>query len=292
MIKSMTGFCRSEVIYKDIACSVEIRSVNHRFLDAKVHLPRQFQYFEETLKKQVKSSLNRGKVDIYLQFDEETEKDEKLSINAPFWENVKSTVKVLEEDLDRTIQVNLSDLLNMKGLLVYDREEKDTEVYEKLFAMAIERGIEDLTTMRKREGQLLHKELMRHVETLQRLIKEVPQFRETVVENHKQRLRKNLKTLGLKYEQDDPRIMQEIGIFLDRSDISEEVERFNTHLIQLRDLLENDGPAGRKLDFILQELNREANTLCSKANHTLITQTGVELKSEIEKIREQIQNIE
>ncbi|MCP4757012.1 MAG: YicC family protein [Proteobacteria bacterium] len=292
MIRSMTGFCKSEAVFENITCNIEIRSVNHRFFDAKVHLPRQFQYLEDKLKKQLKSSISRGKIDVYFQVDAEIEQTEKLSINPSLWENVKSTVKTFEKDLGKEVQINMSGLLGIKGLVVYEQEEKNLEDYEKIFDLAMEKGVPELLEMKKREGELLYKEIIQHVDQLQKLIEEIPKYREEIIEKQREKFEKNLKTLALKYDQNDPRIMQEIGIFLDRCDITEEIERFRTHLIQMRDLLSSSDPVGRKLDFLLQELNREANTLCSKSNHTSTTQTGVELKCEIEKIREQIQNIE
>lgn len=292
MIRSMTGFCKLEVSHADVTCRIEIRSVNHRFLDAKIHLPNQFQLLEELLKKQVKDFAHRGKIDIYLQVDSNTEQSQKLTINSTLWENLKYTVKTLEDDIGRKIPINLSDLIGIKGLLTYEQEEIKVEDMEILFSKAIKQGMAELIKMREREGELLLKEITQHLETLKDLITEIPQYCQKVSENYRHKLQKNLQSLELKYDQNDPRIMQEIGIFLDRSDITEEVERFSSHLIQMEELLKNDESVGRKLDFILQELNREANTLCSKSNHIKLSQTGIELKHEIEKIREQVQNIE
>ncbi len=292
MIKSMTGFCKSDVTFNDITCDVEVRSVNHRFLELKIHLPRQFQSMEEMLKKQVRKMISRGKVDVYLQLNGQNSQNEKLSVAGPVLENFKALIGILEKDIGRKVDINMSDLLHVKGLMVYEQDEKDPELYENLFSMAVEEGINELVKMRKREGDLLNTEIMTHVEKLQSLMQDVPAYLKEVLKNYSQKLKRNLKTLEVKYDPDDPRIMQEIGIFMDRSDITEEIERFNAHLVQMRELLVKEIPVGRKLDFILQELNREVNTLCSKSNHIQITQTGVELKSEIEKIREQIQNIE
>jgi len=292
MIKSMTGFCKSDVTFNNITCNVEVRSVNHRFLELRILLPKQFQSMEELLKRQARQMISRGKVDIYLQLNEQGEQDEKLSIADSVLENLKALIGILEKDIGRKIEINMSDLLHIKGLMIYKQDEKEPELYEKLFSMAVEEGINELIKMRQREGELLNTEIMTHVEKLQSLMQDVPKYVEEVVKNYSQRLKKNLKNLEVKYNPDDPRIMQEIGIFMDRSDITEEIERFNVHLVQMRELLVEDIPVGRKLDFILQELNREVNTLCSKSNHIQITQTGMELKSEIEKIREQIQNIE
>ncbi|MBU2512238.1 YicC family protein [bacterium] len=292
MIKSMTGFCKTEAEYKELRCNVEVKSVNHRFLESRIHLPRQFQYLEENLKRLLKQKINRGKVDVYIQLDETHILDEKLSLNPNVLKNVNSIIEGIEKDIHRDLQVNLSDLLQVKGLFKYEQEEKTLEDYEALFSLAVEKGAEELIKMRSREGELLFADIMEHVELMQKYVGQVPELREEVVESHRQRLKKNLENLQLKYDDDDPRIMQEVGVFMDRSDITEEVERFGSHLVQMRELMLSDEPTGRKLDFLMQEFHREANTLCSKANHIQVTQIGVDLKCEIEKIREQVQNIE
>ena len=292
MIKSMTGFCKTEVSHKELRCNVEVRSVNHRFLESRVFLPKQFQNLEDSLKKELKQKLSRGKVDVTFQLGEEVTPEEKLSVDTKVWDNVKSIVSLLEKDIGRDLRVSMSDLLAVKGLLAYQQDEKDAEEYEALFRQSLEQGIKELVKMRQREGELLYQEIIGHVDNLQELINKVPTFQEEVLTGYRQRLANNLEKLQVTYDKDDPRILQEVGIFMDRADITEEIERFNSHLVQMRELLAGNDAVGRKLDFILQELYREANTLCSKANHIQVTQVGVDLKCEIEKIREQVQNIE
>lgn len=292
MIKSMTGFCKTEVIHQDINCSIEIRSVNHRYLEARMYLPKQFQYYEEPLKRKLKKTIHRGKVDVFFQLDAINGKAEKLSVNTEIWSNVKSIVSMLEKDVGHTIQLGLTDLLQIKGLLAYEQEDLNAGEFEALFEKAVERAAAELTIMREREGELLAKEIEDHITALEALVKKLPEYRQEVINAYRQRLEKNLQLLQVSLDENEPRISQEIGLFIDKSDVTEEIERINTHLVQFRELIESNEPVGRKLDFILQELFREANTLCSKANHIQVTQIGVEMKSEIEKIREQIQNIE
>lgn len=293
MIKSMTGFCKTDMQYRDLSCSIEIKSVNHRFLDARIHLPKQFQQLEEEVKKQIKGPVQRGKIDVYIQLDKGDEEADRLKLDLNVWENVKAIVSDVEKDLGKPVQINMSDLLSIKNLLSYEQDETIvTEDYKILFDKAVQKGVEELVVMRQREGELLLKELRVHIDNLKQLLQEIAVYKQEALENQRLKLQKNIETLGIKYETDDPRITQEIGIFIDRSDITEEIERFNSHLVQMNELFESPEAVGRKLDFILQELNREANTLCSKSNHISITQIGVNLKSEIEKIREQVQNIE
>ncbi len=289
----MTGFCKTDVQYQNLSCSIEIKSVNHRFLDARIHLPKQFQHLEEEIKKQMKGPIQRGKVDVYIQLEKADEEKERLKLNLDVWENVKSIVSDVEQDLGKPVQIKLSDLLSIKNLLSYEQDETDkTDDYKILFEKAVQKGVEELLTMRQREGELLLKELRLHIDNMKNLLQEISVYKQEALENQRLKLQKNIEALGIKYEANDPRITQEIGIYIDRSDITEELERFKSHLIQMNELFESHEAIGRKLDFILQELNREANTLCSKSNHISITQIGVNLKSEIEKIREQVQNIE
>lgn len=289
----MTGFCKAEIQHQNLSCSIEIKSVNHRFLDARIHLPKQFQYLEEPLKKKIKGPLQRGKVDVYIQLEKNIEDKERLKLDQKVWENVKAIVSDIEKDLGEAVRVNLSDLLNIKNLIIYEQEEEESaDLYLELFSMAIERGVDELNRMRQREGELLMKEMVLHMDEMRELLSGISAFQQEALEGQRAKLQKNIETLGVKYDADDPRILQEIGIFLDRSDITEELERFNSHLVQMEELFQSGDAIGRKLDFIMQELNREANTLCSKSNHISITQIGVGLKSEIEKVREQVQNIE
>lgn len=293
MIKSMTGFCKADVQDQDLSCSIEIKSVNHRFLDARVHLPRQFQQMEETVKKQIKGPVQRGKVDVYIQLENAEDQKEQLKLDRDVWDNVKSIVTDIEQDLGSTVEINLSGLLSIKNLLSYEQTENDSmDDYLGLFNKAVQVGIGELVKMRQREGELLLKELKMHIDNMKELLQGISAYKEEALDNQRSKLQKNIETLGIKYDEDDPRITQEIGIFLDRSDITEELERFNSHLVQMEELFQSPEAIGRKLDFLLQELNREANTLCSKSNHIGITQIGVTLKSEIEKVREQVQNIE
>lgn len=289
----MTGFCKSEVQHHDLSCSIEIKSVNHRFLDTRIHLPKRFQHLEEGFKKLLKGPIQRGKIDVYLQVENGSEEEESLKLDTKVWENVKGILSDIEMDLGKTVQISLSDLLSIKNLLLYEQKEaEDMEAYKALFETAIQKGIEELTRMRQREGELLLVELEKHMNNLAESITRISGYKEETLENQRLKLQKNVEALGVKFEVSDPRIMQEIGIFIDRSDITEEIERFNSHLVQMNELFNSQEAVGRKLDFLLQELNREANTLCSKSSHILVSQIGIGLKSEIEKIREQVQNIE
>jgi len=293
MIKSMTGFCKCEAVFKNVTCAIELKSVNNRFLDAKLFLPKSFAYLEESLKKTIKQFIQRGKVDVYFQLETAAENQDQLRLDPWVWENVKEILKTLEKELDRPIPFSVSDLVGVKNLLRYERTDVLTpEEFEILFQQATEKGVKELLQMKQREGMILLDDLRQHLAAIRQLMVELPPHLAEAQERLKLKLQKNLMTLGLEDRSQEPRILQEIGILIDRSDITEEIERIQAHLVQMTELLEKDAEVGRKLDFLLQELNREVNTICSKSNHLPITQIGIALKSEIEKIREQVQNIE
>jgi uncharacterized protein (TIGR00255 family) len=292
MIRSMTGYCKTDVSFEGLTCDVEIRSVNSRHLDIRLNMPHQFVYLDEKLKKLIRKRIGRGKLDVQLHPEQTHEESEKLTLNESLWQQLMAIAGKVEIQTDKPLALQLSDLFGIKGLLTFEQNEIDHTDYEGLLSKAVDKGIDELLKMREREGELLLKEISQYSDELRQMIQLIPQYREEVIEKYRQKITKNFKSLELKYDQNDPRLMQELGIFLDRMDNSEEIDRFNAHLTQLADLMDKNEPAGRKLEFILQELNREANTICAKSNHTQITQTGIEIKNIIEKLREQAQNIE
>ena len=271
---------------------IEIRSVNHRYLEPRIRLPRQFKCFENELINQTKSAVSRGKLEIDITLKPAVLPQAKYSLNQVLWQNVCELIRIAGKHLDHQINVTLSDLFNVKDLLVPDSAEIDLEAFKNLFNKAIDEGMRGLIEMREREGQLLTQTILQHLVRMETYLEEIEKNKGKIVDKFKQKLQKNITQIAADYDENDPRILQEIGLFLDKSDITEEIERLNTHFTHFRELLDSNKAIGRKLDFLLQEFNREANTLCSKANHTKIARCGVELKCEIEKLREQVQNIE
>lgn len=292
MIRSMTGFYRTEVHQGSLSCNIEIRSVNHRYLECRIRLPHPFKCFESELANRTKSLVARGRMEIDITLEQGVLPEERYCLNSPLWQNICHLVKNAERGLGRQIHVGLSDLFHSKGLLARESAEIDPEVFQILFAKAVDEGLRGVIEMREREGQLLHGVILKHLAHMEEHVEKIEKNKQEVIDRYKQRLKKNLKQIAADYDENDPRILQEIGLFLDKCDITEEIERFRAHLTHFRGLLNGKEAVGRKLDFLLQEFNREANTICSKANHTGIARQGVELKSEIEKLREQIQNVE
>jgi len=288
----MTGFFRADIQQEDLSCTVEIRSVNHRHLETKLYLPKTLQQFEEPLKKIVKQHLKRGKVDVNLTCSSLIGEQDFLEVSPSHLENLKILISSLEKELEAKIPISMTDILNMKGLLAYQPNELDKDSILLLFEKAVLQGVQGLISMREKEGILLEKDINEHLRKMGELINQVPNYNPILEEQYRTRIKNRLNSLNLDFDSNDPRIQQEIGMLLERADVTEEVERFKAHLSHINDLLRSEETVGRKLDFLLQEFNREANTICSKSGHSKITEIGVELKCEVEKVREQIQNIE
>ena len=292
MIKSMTGFGKVEQAQGGLVCQVEMRSVNHRHLETRVFLPKAYSQFEEDFKKELKLSLSRGKVDVQVSLSFEGQTEEKLSYDESVLEGFLALKKQLEAKLEQPLPINMNDLLQLKGLFTYSQPEVDEGEILKLFKTALNEAAKQLVAMRSTEGGLLAKEMQARLAYMATLIEPITNYKQELTDIYKSRLENAVQQAGGIFSSEDPRILQEVGIFIDKGDVTEELERLRTHLTHFNELIESNEPVGRKLDFLLQEFNREANTLCSKAGHAKVAEIGVELKVEIEKLREQVQNIE
>lgn len=292
MIKSMTGFAKVELVKHNLVCQVEMRSVNHRHLEARINLPRAYQHWEEDLKKGLRNHVQRGKLDAQLNLERSGEAAERLKLDPHALADLQSLKGQLETALGQPISLSMGDLLQFKGLIGYAQPDLDEAMVLALMNDAMDQAAQGLAAMRLREGELLAGEMLTRLDYMAGLVGQVPAFRDEVIARYKERLKEAMETLAGTVNPDDPRILAEVGIFIDKSDVTEEVERFRTHLTHFRELIHSEEAVGRKLDFLLQEFNREANTLCSKAGHAKISEIGVTLKVEIEKLREQVQNIE
>lgn len=292
MIQSMTGFAKVEESQGKLLCQVEMRTVNSRHLDARIFLPKAFLSQEEETKRLIRQFVTRGKLDCHVSLSLEGESEERLCLNPEVLTNLKSLRGQLEESLGQSIPMDMNALMQVKGLFNYEQPQMDEKEALALIRSTIEKACKELVAMRSREGELLGQEIDQRLQTMKQLIDQVEPLREDMIQAYKERLLQRIEKMDLSFDKDDPRLMQEIGLMIDRSDVTEEIERFNTHLVHFAELMVSGEPVGRKMDFMMQEFNREANTLCSKAGNSAITEIGVNLKVEIEKIREQVQNIE
>lgn len=292
MIKSMTGFGRGEHEEFGRSYIVEIKSVNHRYSDISVKLPKQLSYLEDTIRKIVSEHISRGKIDIYITQNKYSEDEIKVTVDKAL---VSSYIKALNELRDTyklEDDITVSNVSRFPDVLMVDRVEDDKDKVWNTLSAAIEESLKNLTEMREREGQKLFDDLTKRADYIRSMVDEIKGRSPIVVQEYKTKLEERIKQLLDDVPVDESRIAQEVAIFADKSSITEEIVRLYSHIDQLQSILGEDDPVGRKLDFLVQEMNREINTIGSKASDIIITRYVVDVKSEIEKIREQIQNIE
>jgi uncharacterized protein (TIGR00255 family) len=292
MLKSMTGFGRGEGETTLGKVFVEARSVNHRYCDINIKLPKRLAAFENRIKELIRSRVSRGRIDVSVKLDSTGE--EKLQLNVDFHlaEQYYRALQSLKEKLQLKDKITLELLAGAKDLITAKEETADLEPYWQEIVPILERSFQDMDDMKRCEGDLLAKDLQQRLRRIAQLLKAIEEQYPSRVEAYQNRLSERLRSLLGGMEVDPYRFQQEIALLAERTDITEETVRAESHLTQFVALLKMDEPVGRKMDFLLQEINREVNTVSSKANEIEISQRVVEIKGELEKIREQVQNIE
>jgi len=292
MVRSMTGYGRGECEEFGRSFIVEIKTVNHRYSDISIKLPRQLSYLEDNIRKLVLSCISRGKIDVYVSQVKYSEEDVEVSIDTALTSAyLKALYELrdefkLEDDITVSMVSRFPDILNVTKI-----EEENDEIWNTL-KKTIDKALNNLMQMREAEGQKLIKDITERGEYIRSIIKLIEERSPLVIKEYKVRLEDRIKEIIGDINVDESRIAAEVAIFADRCSINEEIVRMYSHLDQLITILKEQNPVGRKLDFLVQEMNREINTIGSKANDIIISRNVVEVKSEIEKIREQIQNIE
>jgi uncharacterized protein (TIGR00255 family) len=291
MVVSMTGFGRSKVDSEQHTVTVEMKSVNHRFSECFIRMPRQLMKLEDKIKKQVSQSVKRGKVDIFITITGDGLVHKNLHIDWKLIQDYYQLVNKVKETFSLKDELQLSHLLNREEFVMIEEMEEENEELEQLVLKAVAQAANDLRQMREKEGELLKKDFLTHLNHFETKIGELADHAPKLVDQYRERLRKRI----LEYNEtsfDESRLLTEVAIFADKSDITEELTRLESHIQYFHSSLTGEGPVGRKLDFMIQEMNREVNTIGSKANDSFIATIVVELKSTLEKLREQVQNVE
>ena len=292
MIYSMTGYGSADGLSGKTALHVELKSVNNRFLDCSVRLPRSVVFAEESVKNQVQARIGRGKVDVFVTVDSSQEDDVQVTLNEPLLRAYKQAVEKMGLDFLIPNDMGAAAYSRIPDIFILEKKELDREVFLKDLTDTVSAALDAICAMRAREGERLKADLLGKLAELEDLRRAVlARSPETVREYREKllaRMREVLDTAGI----DESRILTEAALFADKVAVDEELVRLDSHFRQFRDLLDSGGAVGRKLDFLIQELNREVNTIGSKCVDLEITKTVVEMKSVIEKIREQAQNLE
>ncbi|ABQ27324.1 YicC/YloC family endoribonuclease [Geotalea uraniireducens] len=292
MIKSMTGYGKAEVDLPTGRIIVEIRSVNHRYGEIFVKLPRMFLPFENDIKKAVSQRLKRGKIEVFVQREESAGGTAGPAVNLPLARSYYRAFSSIREALGLAEEVSLALIAAQKDVMGVSESVAAPESVPEELMTAVQRATDSLDAMRSREGETLLDDLRKRRSLLSVIIDRVAERSPLVVAEFAARIKERVAQLALDSTVTDERLAQEVAIMADRCDITEELVRFNSHLQQFDETLALNEPVGRKLDFLLQEINREVNTIGSKANDAEIALCVVELKAELERIREQVQNIE
>ena len=292
MIKSMTGFGSAKGTVEGIEVTVELKSVNNRYLDTSVRLPRSFMFAEETIKSAVQSHISRGKVDVFVTINTAMADDMAVVVNEPLLKGYIDAIKHISEEYELPSDMTAMTVSRFPDVLSVEKRELDADAVAAGIREIAEQALNDFDSMRLREGEKLRDDVLSKLDTINGLVSTVEENAPKTVAEYRERLLQKLNdvigTAGI----DESRILTEAAIFADKVAVDEETVRLRSHMSQLKTMINGASPTGRKIDFLIQEFNREANTIGSKCQNADIAHVVVDLKSEIEKIREQIQNIE
>ena len=291
-MRSMTGFGRERSIIGGKEYLIEIRSVNSRYNEFNVKLPRLYTYLEEKLKTLLKAEISRGKVEVYLSVTDVEDKSTSVTVNVPVVRNYLEEMRRCGTELGLLDDLKLSDIFRMTDAFTVVRNEADEEEIWQAVKTVAEAALARFAEMREKEGEKLRADILEKLSNIEKMTEEIEKISPETSAAYRQRLYDKLKELLDGVQPDEQRVLTEAAIFAEKIAVDEETVRLHSHFKQFREMADETAPVGRKLDFLVQELNREANTIGSKAQDMRITKLVIDIKSEIEKIREQIQNIE
>lgn len=291
-MQSMTGYGKAEYSENGITLTVELKTVNNRFLDVIPKYPRAFISLDDLIRKTVQSKIKRGRVELFVTYQNTNESGKTLVVDKSLAEQYVKLAKEFESEYSLTNDFCVMSLMRSPDVVTEQMGEDGTEFLADVLKDTLERALDNLIDMRKTEGAKLEKDILSRAETVEKLVTEICDRAPSIKADFETRLRTKMEEILGDVKYDEARLLQEVAIFADRSNIDEELTRLKSHIAQLRDICKNGVDAGKKLDFLMQEFNRETNTVCSKSNDLEITRRGLALKNEIEKMREQVQNIE
>lgn len=291
MIKSMTSYANSKYEVDGRTYTVEIKSVNHKYSDITIKMPRILNSLEDGIRKKISKYISRGKIEVFIGFQNFSDKGKNIKVNRDLAKVYINELKALATETNIIDNINVIDISKFPDILNIESEE-DEVLIEKELNFALDEALEKFVAMREGEGKRLIQDIENRLNIIESLVNKVSSASQNLISDYVDKLRKRIKELLEGETIDEARLSQEVVIYADKCSIEEEVTRLKSHIAQFREMLKMDSPIGKKMDFLIQEMNRETNTIGSKANSLEITNSVVEIKNEIENIREQIQNIE
>lgn len=291
MIKSMTGYGKSTYSSNSREYQMEIKSVNHRYLDINVKLPRAISYLEEDIKKQISIMVKRGKIDVFITFDNNSDEGKDIKINTDVAKLYIKELRKLAEEENLLSNIEVTDISKFPDVLTIKNEQDDEIIKKEVIALSQEATL-NLVKMREVEGEKISKDLLDRIKIVEDTTLEIAKLSTGLIDEYVVKLEARIKELLKTEDIDKQRLAQEVVLYADKCSVEEEITRLKSHTAQFRTLIESEEAVGKRLDFLIQEMNRETNTIGSKANNLEITNKVIDLKTELENIREQIQNIE
>ncbi len=292
MIKSMTGYGKSILEINARKYQVEIKSLNHRYLDISIRMPKQLSYLEETIKQQISSKISRGKIDVFISWENNSIEGRTIKINTALAKAYIEELRKLAEEENLSDNIEVNDIARYPDVLIVQENQEDETIKNEIIEV-VNKAVNNLVEMKQNEGIKIAEDLQKRLDYIQEEVNKVKEFSTGLINEYIVKLEERIKELlPNNQEIDKNRLMQEIVIYADKCSIEEEVTRLNSHIGQFKEFLKSDETVGKKLDFIIQEMNRETNTIGSKSNNLNITNGVIDMKTEIENLREQVQNIE
>ena len=291
MIKSMTGYGKSSLCINSREYQIEIKAVNHKYIDVNIKLPRIISYLEDEVRKYIISRIKRGKIDITITFENYGKDGNNIKINTELAKFYIESLKKLAEEENLSTEINVTEITKMPDVLTIKNDINEDEIKQELLEV-LKEATDHLIEMRKKEGAKISVDILNKIDQIEIKTNEILGLSTGLIEEYVVKLEARIKDLLKTDELDKARLMQEVVIYADKCSIEEEVTRLKSHISQLRNLINIDEPTGKKMDFLIQEMNRETNTIGSKSNNLDITNDVITIKTILEDIREQIQNIE
>ncbi len=292
MIRSMTGYGKGSLNIEGREYQVEIKSVNHRYLDINIKMPRTLSYLEETVKKEISEKIKRGKIDVFVTFENNSQEGRNIKINKELAKIYINQLKELAQEENIASNIEVIDIAKFPDILTIKTDEEDEKIKNEII-QATKEATDKIVEMKSIEGRKIAQDLLARIEKIENKIEEISKKSTGLIEEYVVKLEKRIKEILQTEEIDKTRLAQEVVIYADKCSIEEEITRLKSHIYQFKNLItDNNETIGKKLDFIIQEMNREINTIGSKANNLEITNGVIDIKTELEDIREQIQNIE
>ena len=292
MLKSMTGYGRVESKVGEEKIVVEVKSSNHRYCDISLRIPQKCFVLESEIKRLVLTRLTRGRIELFIQFESDEQDELNLDLNIPLARRYCLLLKQIKEDLQLTEEITLNQILTQKDVIVPQTTNRNQDYEWELLKSPISSALDELVRMREVEGLQLKEDFLSRLSKVELLLGQIKHISDSAFEDHQMRLTEKIQALCKNIEIDESRLAQEVAYLVEKSDISEERVRVKSHLIQFKEWLDSEDVVGRRLDFLIQEIHREVNTIGSKSYHAEVSLKVVEIKNELERIREQVQNIE